>query len=489
MSLASRALISIKWRVVANFFAVAVRFFQAILLARLLSVEVFGVFQFAVAVMAVCAVFADFCMDDALISRAPETEDRDKAASVLLSMLTILGAVWGLACLSVILSLHALSLIGHQLCFLMIALVFVRLANIPTIVLQSVSVRNVQHRRMAFLRMFQACVGTAVAFVLAMKGLQIWTLLAIQITAPVVMGIGLGLWRPVWRLRFGWDLTIAKYYLRFGIPSTAALFLSRLIDRLDNIWVGGRLGDVALGLYSRAFKFALYPSTLLGPAINTVSQGAYAELKYDRKGLSQAFFRSTALLLRAGFLFSGILAVTAPEFVTLLIGKKWLPMVPSLWCLMVFSLLYPIRQTFNTLFLAVGRPGILVRTRLAQLVVLAAGLAILVPSMQITGAAIAASIMTIAGIVIYLKESRQYVDFTVSRLMGGPMVAAISAGVVSVCVPVFVPQVSGTIPLFIFKGGLFAVVYGLVLLIFEKNDMLKMLRQAREHGGSVFSTK
>ena len=129
------------------------------------------------------------------------------------------------------------------------------------------------------------------------------------------------------------------------------------------------------------------------------------------------------------------------------------------------------------------------RTRLAQLVVLAAGLAILVPSMQITGAAIAASIMTIAGIVIYLKESRQYVDCTVSRLMGGPMVAAIAAGVVSICVPVLVPQVSGTILLLIFKGGLFTVVYGLVLLILEKNDMLKMLRQARKHGGSVFSLK
>ncbi len=489
MSLAARILSSIKWRVTTSFITVLVRFLQAILLARLLSVEIFGVFQYAVAIVTVCAVVADFSLGDAMISRAPETEDQDKAASVLLTMLTILGAVWAAGCTAVILVLDALSLIGPQLCIIMIVLVLARLASVPLIVLQSVCVRAVSHRRMSLLRILQVVIGTVSALVLAMRGYEIWALLVIQVVPPVVVGIGLGVWRPVWRLRFGWDPAIARYLLRFGLPGTVATFLSRLLDRLDNIWVGGVLGDAALGLYSRAFKFALYPSTLLSPSINVVSQGAYAELMHDRKMLSQAFFRSTAVLLRAGFLFTGIIAVTAPEFVVLLIGRKWLPMVPSLWCLVLFSLLYPIRQTLNTLFLAVGRPGVLVRARVAQMVVLTAGLAILVPVLKIEGAAIAASTMTLVGIVIFIKESRQHVDCTISRLIGGPVVAAVAAAVVSLSAPVFVPQVSGPVPLFVFKAGLFAGVYAILILIFERRDMLKMLRQARPHGGAMFSMK
>ena len=136
----------------------------------------------------------------------------------------------------------------------------------------------------------------------------IWALLTVNIVEETVSTTGLWLWRPVWRPSFRWDPQRMKYFIRFGSRNVAALFLRHSLDKLDNVWTSVFLGDVALGFYSRAYKFALYPARMFAPPITMVAHGTFAELKYDKERLSKAFFRSAAVLLRVGLLAAGLLA-------------------------------------------------------------------------------------------------------------------------------------------------------------------------------------
>ncbi len=92
-----------------------------------------------------------------------------------------------------------------------------------------------------------------------------------------------------------------RYFLSFGARNLVNNFLDGTLDNSDNLFTGYFLGDLSLGYYSRAFRFAIYPRILLTTPINSVALGMFAELKYDRLRLSKAFFRTSVFLTRAGF--------------------------------------------------------------------------------------------------------------------------------------------------------------------------------------------
>ena len=123
-------------------------------------------------------------------------------------------------------------------------------------------VRRVVHRRLALLHFFEGLLTTVVALVLAYRGVELWALLAVDLTAVLTRLAFYYGWRPVWRPRLRWSPGVARYMLSFGSRSMLANVLVGAIDRADNLWVGSYLGDAALGIYSRAFTFAAYPRRL-----------------------------------------------------------------------------------------------------------------------------------------------------------------------------------------------------------------------------------
>jgi O-antigen/teichoic acid export membrane protein len=257
--------------------------------------------------------------------------------------------------------------------------------------------------------------------------------------------------------------------------------LLRVQNQVDDLWTGLYLGKVRLGYYSRAYTFATYPRQLLASPINAIAGGTYAELKGDRRRLSQAFFRANAFLVRSGFLIAGGLALIAPEFIRLFLGVKWLPMLQAFRLMLVFTLLDPIKVTIADLFTAVGRPNLVVRARLIQLAVLSAGLLLLGQPLGISGVALAVDLMLIVGIAILLLQSRTYVDISVRDLFAVPGFAlalglGLGYGVVSLLGANISDWWTG-----LAKIVVFSITYGFVLLVLERRQIAEMLALVSTH--------
>jgi len=252
--------------------------------------------------------------------------------------------------------------------------------------------------------------------------------------------------------------------------------VGQVTDNIDNLWTGHFLGSAPLGFYSRAYTFSVYPRKILANPINSVASGTYAELKDQKKQLSQAFFRTSALLVRSGFLMAGLFALIAPEFINLVIGREWLPMLTAFRLMLLFSLLDPIRLIVASLFIAVGKPEKVFWARLAQLGVLIIGLFIFGNLWSISGVAIAVNLMILSGIIILLWQSRKYVSFSILRLFGAPTVALL-VGLALGRLAIEIPGVLGS---YWRTGGVKAVVfcgiYSLVLFIFERNELPMIVR-------------
>ena len=91
--------------------------------------------------------------------------------------------------------------------------------------------------------------------------------------------------------------------------------------------------------------------------------------------------------------------------------------------MLVYTLLDPIKLAIANVITTSGAPDKVVRARLAQLGVMVAGLAVLVPWLGITGVALAVDLMLVVGIVVLLNEARAYVDFSLSAIFGAPGLA------------------------------------------------------------------
>jgi O-antigen/teichoic acid export membrane protein len=471
-NLAQRSISSVLWNLVASL-KIGVLVARSVFLARLLPVEVFGVYAMSSAVVALSSKVPLFGLADAFLHRASETEDEDRAAAVYFTLRSVFTLAW-----AAILVTGTLVFADGQtrtaLLLLAATKAGVLLSEIPKAILR----RRVVHRRLALLQFLDAVFSTPVALALAWRGYTIWALLSTDVVTLVLTVALLYVWRPVWRPRLAWVPSVVRYYLRFGSSSFAATLLMRALDRVDDLWTGIFLGETSLGFYSRAYTFATYPRTLLASPINAVATGTYAELKGKRVQLSKAFFRTNALLLRSGFLFGGALALVAPELIRLALGTKWMPTVNVFRTMLLFTLLDPIKLATVSLLVAVGKPEAVVRARGIQLALLLGGLLIIGPRWGIFGVALAVDGMVMAGLAILLTQARRYVDYSLPALFGPPLIA-LSAGLA------LGGTVTGVIPLLEsdwWTGGVKLIVFvaayiGIVLLL-EPRRIRKMLTTA-----------
>lgn len=481
MNLAERSLRSGAWSVAANGFKVVVLFGRAVILARLLPVETFGVYTLALSIVTLTGIFATFGLGGALVHRSAETEDENLAAATHFSLTLLLTAVW-----ATVLIAGSLMLADGELQATLVALTLIYAGIFLTDTPRYILTRRVEHRRLALIDMAETMLATAAALALAWRGATVSALVATDAIALLVAVGGLYVLRPVWQPR----LTLAReslhYFLRFGSRNVAAIALGAAIDRVDDIWTGAVLGPNALGFYSRAYTFATYPRRVLAYPINNVASGAMAELRDDRAALSLAFFRANALLVRLGFFTAGLLFLIAPEFVTVLLGDKWLPMVTPFRLLLIYALFDPVRATMSGLFAAAGHPEQLVWSRVAQLATLLAGLWLLGRLYGINGVAIAVDAMLIVGLVIQTVQAKAHVDFSVAQLFGVPAIA-LAAGMTlalllawQLCPPPTAsaycanPWISALLKSLAFAGPFIAV-----SMVLEGNEVAQLWRSAR----------
>lgn len=476
MSLARRSILSSSYTILSSGVQTVILIFRSILLARLLSPEVFGAYSFAASFVLVSRPIPNFGMSAALVHRASESEG-ELPLRVHFTLSLSFNIIW-----VVLISLIGSFFIQTSDRWVLVLLAATQFIDNISQTGNAILIRNVTFQRIAIIDLLTVIFATVASLWLAVAGAGIWSLVITDIVAAVLLFGGLHLFRPVWRIRFGWSTNIARYLIGFGRPNLFASLLSQALDKFDDIWSGYFLGKTALGYYSRAYAFATYPRKILANPVSSVASGTYAELKNQPKRLSQAFFRVNALLLRSGFLLAGLLALVAPEFIRLVLGVKWLPMLTAFRLMLIYTMLDPLKLTISNLFVAVGKPEITLRARTIQLVVLISCLFLFGFRFGIAGVAAAVDLMLIIGIIILLHQSKKFVQYSIRRLFAIPTFA-LFAGMVLARGALLIPGVLGS-PwrTGIVKTFVFMVIYFGILILLERNEiglMVKILKRSR----------
>lgn len=206
--------------------------------------------------------------------------------------------------------------------------------------------------------------------------------------------------RPTPRVAF--KIENFKRIFHRGKWVTAYSALNYAFQNGDSIVIGRVLGAFPLGLYQVGYKFA----TLPGEAVDSVSRVAfpvYAKIAADKVRLKRAFAQIVAVISLFSILFGIVLFLFTREFVYVLLGDRWLDVVPALKILAIFGVIRAVASSTNALFLAVRKQEYVTFVTLISVAVLLLLIIPLVIRFGIVGAALTALLGTVVALpaVIY----------------------------------------------------------------------------------------
>jgi O-antigen/teichoic acid export membrane protein len=386
---------SLSQRVVhAGFWAFALRITdrlfglaRTIILARLLSPNDFGLFGIALLAMSALGTFSQTGFSAALIQKKDDTKPYLDTAwtvqvirGILLALIAFAIAPYVAAFFDAPAAKPILQVIG-------LSALFQGFTNIGVVYFQ----KELEFHKQFVYQFSGTLVSVGVAISAAFLLRSVWALVFGLLAGNLVRMIVSYFIHP-YRPRPGFNQQQFKELFGFGKWVLGSSILVFLITQGDDALVGKVLGATALGFYQLAYRLSNISATEVTHVISQVTFPAYSKLQGNMESLLRAYNR---VLLVTSFLalpMGGYILVLASELTQMLLGEKWMPIVPAVQVLCVFGVTRAINGTFGAFFQGIGMPKVLTRISAMQLLLMAAIIYPLTTNMGIAGTAIAVTL-------------------------------------------------------------------------------------------------
>lgn len=230
--------------------------------------------------------------------------------------------------------------------------------------------RELEFKKPALYGLIVNVLNAVIGLILVLVMRNVWALVMFHLVSSVttvIMGYRLAPYRP----RLAFDATIAKEAFQFGRHIFLSNILIYLVTQGDDAFVGKFLGLTALGYYTRAYFLSNTPATYISHLISSVTLAGYSRLQDDPLRLRSVYMKTLKLVALTTIPLGLGLLLMAEPIVTILFGPRWLPIVPAVQVLCLFGMLRAIVGVNGSLLMAIGRPDMISKIGLIQVVVLA----------------------------------------------------------------------------------------------------------------------
>lgn len=243
-----------------------------IVLARLLAPEDFGVFAIALAVQGVLVTVVDLGLSADLVRAREPRRLEPTVATLSLASGVLFAAVMAATAVPVARALGS-ERAAPVIAVLAATLVVSAAGVVPYARMQ----REFAQREIFATGLVDLLVGTVVTVLLVLAG---WGPMALAVSRLVAQPCATAAQFVLTRTtpRFGFDPTLARGAIAYGLPLAGANLLSIALLAVDKIVLARGAGAVALGYYVLAFNVASWPMTVIGQTVRPVALAAFARL-------------------------------------------------------------------------------------------------------------------------------------------------------------------------------------------------------------------
>ncbi len=403
-SLHQKALRSGFWVSLSSIVVIGLSFLRSVLLARILTPDVFGMIAISSMVTRGIEIFTETGFGAALVHRQERFEDaRDTAFTLwvlrgaVLSIIAFLVAPW-------VADFYDEQILRSVIAVAGISFMLTGFHNVNMIALQ----KELDFKRLAYLEQIAAVLNTIAAVVLAYVLRDIWALVYSQLLSSVI-SVSLSYIVVPGRPRFRFDVGIAKELLRYGKYMTGLAIVVFLSNQLDNAMIGKILGMEPLGYYTVAYTLANIPSTNVSKIIARVYFPMFSKLQADPAKLRVEYGRAIYLVTSIVVPVSAAIVVLAHEIIAVLYGIKWAAAAVPLQILVVFGCIQALWMLNGYLYNAIGKPHLDFYMNAIRFVLVASLLYPLTVSYGLVGSSLAITLPMATQFIAGLYLSREVI--------------------------------------------------------------------------------
>jgi O-antigen/teichoic acid export membrane protein len=170
-----------------------------------------------------------------------------------------------------------------------------------------------------------------------------------------------------------------RYLFSYGSKIVASALINTLYNNIYALVIGKFYTPAQLGNYSKADKFAQFPSQNITGILQRVSFPVLSQLQTDQKRLRSGYIKFINLSAFLVFpLMMGLLALARP-FTMVILTDKWENMIILLQILCLSMMWYPVHAINLNLLQVIGRSDLFLKLEIIKKIIGVAILAITLP--------------------------------------------------------------------------------------------------------------
>jgi PST family polysaccharide transporter len=323
---------------------------SAVVLARLLVPEHFGLVSMVMAITTIADRFRDFGLAGATVQRLEISHEQ-------ISTLFWINAAWGAFVMLAIMALaYPIAAFYGEPRLIVITLLLGSsffwhgTASQHDALLR----RTMRFGRLATIKIGASALSIAIAIVLAVKGFGYWALVAREVSRNFFMAVGAWMAFPWVPGRPSRQAGIGGM-LQFGAEVTGSNLLSAASQSVDQVLIGRLFGAHDLGLYRQGLQLVLSPMNQVVFPVTVITESALSRLQADPPRYRH-YYRNILSMLSLGLVPLGIfMAVLAEELVLVLLGPQWIQATPVFRLLAIAAFLQPSVATANGVMTTCGQ--------------------------------------------------------------------------------------------------------------------------------------
>ncbi|NMH59058.1 lipopolysaccharide biosynthesis protein [Alteromonas ponticola] len=321
--LKAKTSVALIWSYLGKMGTQGVSIVVGILLARLLLPEDFGLIAICVIFSGLGTLLTDFGLTSALIQR-------QKLENSMLNSI-----FWLNTCFSIVIYLVVVSFAGpisgyfdqpqlsELLPLVMLTVVMGGLASVPNAILS----KTLDFKSISVGSLVSVLLSAVIALTMAFNDYGVYALVAQQLATHFFYMCFIYI-KSKWFPKFIFSLADIKSVFSFSVYVFSTQLLNYFAINLDGFLIGKYLSATQLGFFTRGKEFTLAPMRNIISSLNAVMFPSLSIIQHQKARVFNIYVQSIQLIGFVIFPILGGLFWISHELVFILLGEKWLPIVP-----------------------------------------------------------------------------------------------------------------------------------------------------------------
>lgn len=367
-TLRDKTISGIFWSLMQNVGGNGITFIVMIILARLLTPEIFGLIGMLMIFIQVSQALVVAGFNQALIQKK-DTDEEDYSSvfwiNLLISML-----LYGILffCAPLIADFYQQPILID----LVRALSLVFVINAFSYVQEARLSKEMRFKTLTLVSIPSTIIGGVVSIVMAFMGFGVWSIIVLQLVTRLAFAIQIWCYAK-WKPMFTYNASKVKQLFSFGSKLMVSAILNTVYQNIYLVMIGKFFPVSAVGYYQNAFMLAKMPAAIFSKALIKVAFPVFSSIQDDNKKLREGFKKAVQQIffwLCPALVFAAIMAF--PIF-RLILTEKWIPSVPYFRILCVVGLLAPLNQFNLNIINVKGKSGLFLKLEIFKKMLMTIG--------------------------------------------------------------------------------------------------------------------